>query len=85
MKTDKELFQDIDRLEEQIAGQMDALDASRKELDKMIESNHPSRRALRKISATLDNTSARLRELCQALWFKIASLRRLLGGAQKTS
>jgi hypothetical protein len=78
MKTAHELFNDINRLGEQIAVQIDSLDASRRELDQVIDS-HPGRDVLGKISAKLDSTAASLRELCQALWFKTAGLRRLLG------
>lgn len=78
MKTAHELFNDIDRLGEQIAVQIDSMEASRKELDQLIDS-HSGRDVLGKISAKLDSTAATLRELCQALWFKTAGLRRLMG------
>ena len=84
MKTAYELFNDIDRLGEQIAVQIDSLDASRRELDQIIES-HPGRDVLGKISARLDSTAATLRELCQALWFKTAGLRRLVGRGENIS
>jgi hypothetical protein len=84
MRTADDLFEDIDRLGEQIAVQIDSLDATRRELDKVIDS-HPARDVLQKISATMDNTTASLRELCQALWFRTAGLRRLLGGSQKAT
>ena len=84
MRTADDLFEAIDRLGEQIAVQMESLDASRRELDKVIES-HPARDVLRRISATLDGTTAGLRELCQALWFRTAGLRRLIGGRAKTT
>jgi hypothetical protein len=84
MKTAHELFNDIDRLGEQIAIQIDSLDESRKELDQVINS-HPGRDVLGKISARLDSTASSLRELCQTLWFKAAGLRRLIGGGEETS
>jgi hypothetical protein len=84
MKTAHELFDDIDRLGEQIAVQIDSLDESRRELDQLIDS-HPGRDVLGKISAKLDTTASKLRELCQAFWFKAAGLRRLIGGGEKTS
>jgi hypothetical protein len=84
MKTAEDLFGDIDRLEEQIAIQIDSLDASRRELDEVIDL-HSGRDVLGKISAKLDSTAGTLRELCQALWFRTAGLRRLMGGSQKTT
>jgi hypothetical protein len=84
MKTADDLFEDIDRLGEQIAVQIDSLDASRRELDNVIDS-HPGNDVLRRISAKLDSTAASLRELCQALWFKTAGLRRLIGGGEELS
>jgi len=84
MKTADDLFEDIDRLGEQIAVQMDSLDASRRELNQAIES-HPGREVLRRISAKLDSTAASLRELCQALWLKTAGLRRIMSGSEKVS
>jgi len=84
MKTAVDLFDDIDRLGEQIVVQMDSLEASRRELDKVIES-HPAKDVLRRISATLDCTTASLRELFQALWFRTAGLRRLVSGNEKTT
>ena len=83
MKTADDLFDDINRLGEQIAVQIDSLDASRRELDEVIET-HPGRDVLRRISAKLDSTASTLRELCQALWFKAAGLRRLGGGEKIT-
>jgi len=82
MKTADDLFEDIDKLGEQIAIQMDSLDAGRRELDEVIDT-HPGRDVLHKISAKLDSTASNLRELCQALWFKAAGLRRLLAGGEK--
>ena len=84
MKTAHELFNDINRLGEQIAVQIDSLDASRRELDQVIDS-HPGRDVLGRISARFDSTAASLRELCQALWFKTAGLRLLLGRDEHVS
>jgi hypothetical protein len=84
MKTAHELFTDIDRLGEQIAVQIDSMEASRRELDQIIDSN-PGRDVLGRISAKLDSTASSLRELCQALWFKTAGLRRLIGHDENIS
>jgi len=84
MKTADDLFEDIDRLGEQISVQIDSLDASRRELDGVMDS-HPGRDVLHRISVKLDSTASSLRELCQALWFKAAGLRRLMGGGEEIS
>ena len=84
MKSADELFKDIDRLGEEIAVKIDSLEASRRELDQVINS-HPAKDVLRRISAKLDSTAASLRELCQALWFKTAGLRRLIGHGENIS
>ena len=83
MKNVHDLFEDIDRLGEQIAVQIDLLDARRRELDEVVDSQ-PGTEVLRRISAKIDSTAAGLRELCQALWLKAAGLRRLIAGGEET-
>jgi hypothetical protein len=84
MKTSDEFFEDIERLGEQVAVEIDAMDATRRELDSVIKSQ-PRKDSLRLISATLNIRISRLRELVQALWFRTAGLKRLLGGDNRST